>query len=132
MKHFANCTPDEFMPQAMKFRRPFVAWLENIGVQEIRARRPKGFEKLSDKEKADALSRLATENTGEIIAAAFEKDMAATTEIMCLATFTDPKDFNKHTMVEYLRAIMEMLKSEEVRGFFMFYLAPMLRTSFME
>ena len=58
-----------------------------------------------------------------------EKNAEATKEIMCLATFTDPKDFNKHTMVEYIAAVLEMLGSKEVRGFFMYYLKPMLRTS---
>ena len=42
MKHFANCTPDEFMAQIVKFRTPFVNWLETIGFAEIRARRPAG------------------------------------------------------------------------------------------
>lgn len=132
MKSFANCTPDEFMQQAVKFRAPFVEWCEKIGVKEIRARRPEGFEKLKDKEKAEALSRIATENMGEILAAAMEKDMEGTKEVMCLATFTEPEDFNQHAMVEYLEAILAMLNSQEVRGFFMFYLSPKLASSFKD
>ena len=131
MKSFANCTPEEFMAQAVKFRRPFLQWIEEIGVSEIRARRPEGFAKMSDKEKRAAVSRLAVENMGEIIEIALEKNMELTINIMCLATFTERKDFNSHTMVEYLTAITEMLNSDEVRSFFTFYLAPKMKTSLM-
>jgi len=130
MKSFANCTPDEFMTQAIKFRAPFAEWCDNIGVKEIRARRPEGFNKMKDKEKAEALGKIAVENMGEILAAAMEKDAEGTKEVMCLATFTEPEDFNKHTMVEYLAAILEMLNSREVKGFFTYYLSPKMKSSF--
>ena len=131
MKHFANCTPQEFMAQAVKFRKPFVEWVEKVGIREIRSRRPEGFDKLTDKEKSDAYAQIALDNMGEIIAAAMEKDMEGTVAIMCLATFTDPEDFNKHTMVEYLSAIMAMISSEEVRNFFTLYLSPTFKSSSM-
>lgn len=130
MKSFANCTPDEFMTQAVKFRAPFTEWCEKIGVKEIRARRPEGFEKLKGEERAEAINRIASENMGEILAAALEKDVEGTKEVMCLATFTEPEDFNAHPMVEYLEAILDMLNSKEVRGFFTFYLPQKLANSF--
>lgn len=124
MKHFANCTPDEFMSQVVKFRGPFVDWVEEIGIPEIRARRPEGYEDMSHDEKVEAISKMSAENMGEIITIALEKNPEATKNLMCLATFTDPEDFNNHTMVEYLTAIMQMLSNAEVKGFFMLYLAP--------
>lgn len=127
MKHFANCTPDEFISQVVKFRGPFVDWVEEIGIPEIRARRPEGYEDMSQNEKVEAISNLATANMGEIITIALEKDPEATKNLMCLATFTDPEDFNNHTMVEYLTAIAQMLGNAEVRSFFTFYLAPVLK-----
>ena len=129
MKNFANCSPEEFMAQAVKFRAPFIQWVEEIGIHEIRARRPEGFDEMKDKEKADAVSQMATENMGEILAIALEKNPELTKEVMRLATFTEPEDFNKHTMVEYIAAILEMIGSQEVRGFFTFYLTPKLKTS---
>ncbi len=129
MKTFANCNPDEFMAQAMKFRAPFVEWIKEIGIPEIRARRPEGLDDMSPKDRLEALTKLANENIGEIIAAAFEKNPEATKKLMCMCTFTEYEDFNTHTMVEYLGAILEMMNNEEVRGFFTFYLAPMLKTS---
>lgn len=127
MKHFANCTPDEFISQVVKFRGPFVDWVEEIGIPEIRARRPEGYEGMSQSEKVEAVSKLAAENMGEIITIALEKNPEATKNLMCLATFTDPKDFNSHAMVEYLSAIMEMLRNVEVKNFFTLYLAPVLK-----
>lgn len=124
MKHFANCTPDEFISQVVKFRGPFVDWVNAIGIPEIRARRPEGYDDMDQKEKIEAISKLATENMGEIITIALEKNPEATKNLMCLATFTDPEDFNNHTMVEYLTAIMQMLGNAEVKGFFTLYLAP--------
>lgn len=124
MKHFANCTPDEFISQVVKFRGPFVNWVEEIGIPEIRARRPKGYDGMSQDEKVKAISKMAAENMSEIITIALEKNLEATKNLMCLATFTDPEDFNNHTMVEYLAAIMQMLDNAEVRNFFTLYLAP--------
>lgn len=129
MKHFANCSPDEFMAQVVKFRAPFVEWIEKIGIPEIRARRPEGYEDMTAEEKREAINKIANENMGDILAIALEKNAEATKHLMCLATFTEPEDFNKHTMVEYISAILAMLASEEVRGFFMFYLAPVLKSS---
>lgn len=128
MKHFANCSPEEFMTQAVKFRGPFVDWVNEIGIVEIRKRRPEGFEDMSDKEKVKAVREMATENMGEILANALEVDPDGTKAVMCLATFTAPEDFNRHTMVEYLSAIFEMLGNSEVTGFFTYYIAPKLRT----
>lgn len=124
MKHFANCTPDEFIAQVVKFRGPFVDWVEEIGIPEIRARRPEGYDKMDQSEKVEAISKLGAENMSEIITIALEKNPEATKNLMCLATFTNPEDFNSHTMVEYLAAIAQMLGNVEVKGFFTLYLAP--------
>ena len=129
MKNFANCTPDEFLTQVVKFRGPFLKWCENIGLQEIRSRRPEGFDKMSAEERSDAISRISIENMGEILLSALEKDPEGTKEVLCLATFTTPEDFNSHPMTEYLRTVLEMLSSSEVRSFFTFYLSPKTKSS---
>lgn len=130
MKNLANCTPDEFMAHAVKIRGPLMDWMENIGLNEIRSRKPEGFDGMEQKEKEAALAELAIENMGEILAAALEKDPENTRKLMCLCTLTEPEEFNTHTMPEYFSAILEVLRSEEVRGFFTLYLRPNLRTSF--
>lgn len=129
MKSFANCSPDEFLMQVVKFRGPFLKWCENIGLHEIRSRRPDGFDKMSAEEKAEAISSLSMENMGEILMAALEKDPAGTKDVLCLSTFTEPEDFNTHPMTEYLSTVLEMLSSREVRSFFTFYLSPKTKSS---
>lgn len=127
MKNFANCNPEEFMTQAVKLRGPFIKWIEEVGVKEIRARRPEGFDNMSQKEKAEAASKLGMENMGEILATALEQQPELTKQVMCLCTFTEINDFNSHLMVEYLDAITEMLASAQVRSFFTFFLAPKMK-----
>lgn len=129
MKNFANCNPTEFMQQAVKLRGPFMEWIDKVGVKEIRARRPKGFDKLNDKEKAEAASRLGIENMGEILAVSLEKEPELTKQVMCLCTFTEREDFDNHMMVDYLTAITEMLASQQVRSFFMFFLAQKMKNT---
>lgn len=128
MKNFANCTPDEFMKQVVKFRGPFVQWAKEIGIPEIRNRRPDGFDSMNKNEKAEAINKLAMDNMSEIIGIAFEKNPETTKNILCLATFTEPDDFNSHTMVEYLQAIYQILGNESIRDFFMLYLAPAFKS----
>lgn len=117
------------MSQAVKIRTPFAEWIKEIGIPEIRTRLPEGFDEMSPEEQVKAANKQANENLGEIIAAALEKKPEETKDLICLATFTNVKDFNKHKMVEYLSALLEMMASEEVRDFFTFFLAPVLKTS---
>ena len=131
MKNFANCTPEEFMKQAVKFRAPFLKWIEDVGIHEINARRPDGYDDMKQEEKAQIAYKIIAENYGEILGVALEKNLEDTINIMCMATFTDREDFNSHTMTEYLEAIGEMLRSKEVKSFFTLYLAPKMRTSLM-
>ena len=122
MKHLANCTPTEFLKQVRRLRGPFRAWLEVTGIPAIRARRPEGFEDMTDEEKRDALIEQARLNTPEILDAALEKDFDGTIALLCMATFTEPEDFDSHTLGEYLQAVNAMMTDEGVRGFFTLYL----------
>ena len=55
MKHLANCGHRDFLRQAMKLRRPLKAWLERTGIPAIRARRPEGFDEMTEEQRAEAL-----------------------------------------------------------------------------
>lgn len=118
MKHLANCTHREFLKQAMRLRAPFKAWLERTGIPEIRARRPEGYDDMTDEEKLAANIEQGRKNTPEIIAAALEKDFDRSIEILCLTTFTDPEHFDDHTLDEYILAVNEMMSDPGVRNFF--------------
>ena len=118
MKHLANCTHREFLKQAMLLRRPFKAWLERTGIPEIRARRPEGYEAMTDEEKRDAMVEQARVNLLEMFEAALTKDFDGTIELLCLATFTAPEAFDDHPLNEYLMAVNDMLIDPGVRNFF--------------
>lgn len=118
MKHLANCTHREFLKQAMRIRHPFRAWLERNGIPAIRARRPEGYDDMTEQEKLDAMIAQARENARDIIEAALEKDFDRSIEILCLATFTDPENFDDHTLAEYIEAVTAMMNDPGVRGFF--------------
>lgn len=118
MKHLANCDHRDFLRQAMKLRRPLKAWLERTGIPAIRARRPEGFEEMTEEQRAEALIEQGRKNVPDIIEAALEKDFDRSVEVLCLATFTEPEDFDDYTLTEYIQAVNEMMASAEVRNFF--------------
>lgn len=129
MKNLANCAPTEFMQQCVKLRGPFAAWLEKTGIAEIRARRPEGYDEMTDDQKIAAIREQGNENMTDILAAAMEKDFDGTVEVLALCCFTDPKEIDAHPMTEYLDAVLEMFNNDAVRGFFMYYLRPKKSTS---
>ena len=122
MKTLVNCTPKEFLKQTALLKEPLEKWFRETGIPEIRKHKPEGFDKMTSKQKEAALVEQGQINLGDMLAAALEKDEAGTLEIMALLCFTDPADVDSHPMVEYLRAILEMIGNEEVRTFFMLYL----------
>lgn len=129
MKHLANCPADEFMAAVVKMKYHFADWLKKTGIPAIRERRPEGYADMDQQQRVEALQELTTVNMGDIFAAAIETDPEGTKDLLCMATFTEPKEFGSHTMPEYLVAISEMLSDKEVVGFFTYYLAPILKTS---
>ena len=122
MKHIANCTNTEFLKQVQAVRGPFKAWLEKTGIPAIRARRPEGYDAMTEDEQREALLEQARVNTPEIIDAALSRDFDGTVDLLCLVTFTDPADFDAHTIAEYIQAVNEILRDPGVRDFFTLYL----------
>lgn len=122
MKNLANCTPREFLAQAVKVADPLTAWMDEIGYKEIKQRRPDGYDQMSKEEKLDAMAAKALENMSDILGKAMQTAPDRTLEVLALSCFVEPADIDKHPMSEYLRAVREMLESREVRDFFSLYL----------
>ena len=118
MKHLANCTHREFLKQAMLLRAPFKEWLQRTGIPAIRARRPEGYDDMTDEEKLAANLEQGQKNLPEIIEVALEKDFDRSIEVLCLATFTTPEEFDDHPLDEYIMAVLEMMNDPGVRHFF--------------
>lgn len=127
MKTLANCSPREFMTQAVKLRDPFVKWLQDTGISEIRKRLPEGYDKMNETEKREAIAAQSTENFADMLYAAMEKDPEGTLNIINLCCFGEGEE--GHTMVELLEAVLEMLSNKTVRDFFTLFVRPKMKTS---
>lgn len=122
MKSLANCTPTEFLKQAMRIRAPFKEWLNHTGIPEIRKHVAEVDNDIPEEEKVKLAIQQGQKNFSEMMSAALEKDFDATIDLICLFTFTERADFDSNPFPEYLAAILDCLRSEAVRDFFMLYL----------
>lgn len=123
MKHFGNCSMEEFLKQSVKFRAPFTEWVKAVGAADIFARfKGNLHEDATDEEIAEAVNAFI----GDMEAAALEKAPDLTIEVLKLATFDDGEE---HPFADYEKAAMEMYLNQEVRGFFVRMLKPSLTTS---
>ena len=123
MKHFGNCTMEEFLTQSVKFRAPFLEWLKTVGASDIYARHHGNLaDDATDAETAAEFEAFI----GEIEAAALEKCPDLTITVLRLATFEDEEE---HTFNDYEKAALEMYLNSGVRGFFMRALRPALKSS---
>ena len=128
MKTLATCKPSEFLVQANKIRKSVEKWLKDTKILEIRAKVPQ-YEKITDDmddaEKARIAEankalrdKAAMENLSEILDAVLEKYPKETLEVMALVCFIEPKDADKHSVMEYLAAISEIMSNKDVISFF--------------
>lgn len=122
MKSLANCTPTEFLKQAMRIRTPFKTWLDKTGIPALRKRLPDNYADLSEEEKVNVAVEQGQKNFSEMIQAALEKDFDETVDLICLFTFTERADFDSNPFTEYFAAILDCLRSEAVKDFFTLYL----------
>ena len=122
MKNLANCTPTEFLKQAVRIREPFAAWLKRTGIPEIRKHLPDGYDDLTDEQKVEAALEQGRRNFALMMQAALEKDFDSTVNLICLFTFTDPEHFDDNPFAEYMDALLACLKSQAVKDFFTLYL----------
>lgn len=124
MKNFTNCTGEEFMAQAVKFRAPFVAWLKAVNASEIYHKTQGNIpEDATEEQVATAFNDFV----GEIEAAALEC-RELTMQVLRIATFNED-DSEPYTFPEYQKAALEMYLNRDVRGFFVRVLKSSLTTS---
>lgn len=123
MKHFGNCSMNEFLTQSVKFRAPFTEWLKAVGAADI-YKRYKGT--ISEDATNDEIAERFDAFIGELETAALEKCPELTIEVLRLATFDDGED---HPFADYEKAAIEMYLNRDVRGFFVRTLKPSLTTS---
>lgn len=127
-KNLANCKPTEFMAQAYRIKKKAEKWMKDIGLAEIRGRKPDvepiPFE-ASEEERAavekrnrESVAKTAKENVSMILDAAMDKHAAETLELLALACFIEPQDVDNHKVSFYLRNLAEIVSDEDVLAFF--------------
>lgn len=127
IKTLANCTDVEFLRQANLIRHAVQKWLTKTDIINIRKRLPE-FEKIpkdadkAEREEVNARNEelkkeQARKNLDAILDACLETYPEETLEVVRLCCFIDPSD-DTHRVTYYMAAFTEMLKNEEVVGFF--------------
>ena len=118
MKTLANCNPLEFLTQTNKIRKSVESWLTLTKVMEIRKNLPEYDPKATKDENIEELNRQVQKNLSDMLDAVLEEHPKETAELLCLVCFIEPEDMEKHTMIELLGAIKEIINNAEVISFF--------------
>lgn len=118
MKTLANCNPLEFLTQTNKIRKSVENWLSLTKVMEIRKTMPEFDPKATKQENNEAFQQQIQKNLSNMLDAILEEHPKETAELLCLVCFIDPADMGKHTMIELLGAIKDILNNAEVISFF--------------
>lgn len=127
MKNLANCTPTEFFKQTYLIKKSVAEWIDVTDFLKIRNNKPEliplagltGEDRLkAEAENKKKISDQVMKNFNEIFDNAFDKNAEKTLELLALCCFVDPKDVDKYPVSEYLKSITELLKDENVMGFF--------------
>ena len=122
MENLSTCTIEEFMKAVTKIRPLFTEWVKKT---EARDPRESVTEDMTRAERLQAIEAAL----GRIMVSAFEKAPDLTRELLCLATFTPPDEFNAYTLKEYYDAAIAMYNNDAVRSFFTSFVAQNPATS---
>ncbi len=118
MKTLATCNPKEFLIQSNKIRKSVASWLSLTQVLEIRQRHPEIMEFDTEEQKQEAIMEQVQKNLSDMLDAVLGEYPEETAELLGLMCFVDPKDLDKHTMIEFLPAVTELIRSPEIINFF--------------
>lgn len=118
MKNLANCKPSEFLVQTNKIRKAVDKWLTDTDIMNIRSRLPEVKEDMTADQVEQAKVKQMKANFNAILDAMLDEHPDETLEVLALICFVEPKDFDNHSVSEYLASISEVLNNEAVIGFF--------------
>ena len=118
MKNLANCSPVEFLVQSNKIRKSVESWLELTKVAEIRKNMPEIPEGATKEQINELIAKQGKENIRKMLDSMLEEHPKETAELLGLLCFIEPKDLEKHKMVEIISSVNDILNSKEVIDFF--------------
>lgn len=118
LKNLATCKPSEFLSQTNKIRKAVSSWLTLTDIMNIRKRQPVLTDDMTDEEKQEAVKKQTNENFNAILDSVLETHADETLEVLALASFVDPKDVDKHSVLEYIQSAEELLNNKDIISFF--------------
>lgn len=119
MKNLANCTPREFLAQTVRIKKVASEWLTATDISNIRKRAPEITGDMTAEQKKEAWKKQSYENLSAMFDEMAEKHPEETLELMAMMCFVEPEHIDDHPMMEYMKALTEMLSSDAVIGFFL-------------
>lgn len=119
MKNLANCTPREFLAQTVKIKKVASEWLTATDIANIRKRSPEITVDMTAEQKKEAWKKQSYENLSAMFDEMAEKHPEETLELVAMMCFVEPEHIDDHPMMEYMKALTEMLSSDAVIGFFL-------------
>lgn len=119
MKNLANCTPREFMAQTVRIKKVASEWLTATDIANIRKRSPEITGDMTVEQKKEAWKKQSYENLSAMFDEMAEKHPEETLELMAMMCFVEPEHIDDHPMMEYMKALTEMLSNDAVIGFFL-------------
>lgn len=128
MKNLANCKPTEFFAQAYKAKKAAEKWTKNMGVFEIRNRKPDLVtitQEMTPEEKKEAfeenrrrIQKAGFENTMELLDKGLGEHAKETLELLALCFFINPEEIDNYEVKDFLQGITELITTPEVVSFF--------------
>ena len=118
MKNLSNCKPTEFFKQTVKIRRYVEGWLTATDILNIRKNMPELNDKMTTKEKNEAIAAQAKKNIWDMFDRIFDDNADKSIGLLALLCFIEPEDADNHEMGEYLQSISELISDERVITFF--------------
>lgn len=119
MKNLANCTPREFLAQTVRIKKAASEWLTATDIANIRKRSPEITGDMTVEQKKEAWKKQSYENLSAMFDEMAEKHPEETLELMAMMCFVEPEHIDDHPMMEYMKALTEMLSNDAVIGFFL-------------
>ena len=118
LKNLATCKPSEFLRQTNKIRKAVSKWFTITDILNIRKRKPKLTDDMTESQRKEAINKQTKENFDAILDSVLEEHPDETLEVLALASFVDPKDVDKHSVKEYMESFTELINDEDVLSFF--------------
>ena len=117
-KTIANCTVEEFLPQAYKIVAEVKRLFEDKKIKAIRAKAPKfsGTETLEEQEKIK--EEQGAKNLEEILRVIMVEEPKKMARLLALICFVDEKEMQEYSGIDLMLPVFDVLANPQIINFF--------------